>query len=208
MATLTNTSRNRRLLVAGALIAVLCGIAALMLNAQSTDVIYACVGNKNGAVKIVTDATECGKSEHLLTWGQQGPAGPPGPTGPAGATGGFDLVADDGTVQGTVLGTYLGMYTDPYDPSPTPEYAYHLWWSDSHQAVRRVGMYPSVGSVLYYSGPDCTGRRFIVRPQGIVSNELMRGPAKDGQFTYRSSPRELRLVRLRVVEIRVGRLGV
>lgn len=52
--------------------------------------IFACVGDRSGATRIVPEGTECLRGEHLVSWnvgGPQGPQGEQGPAGPAGSPG-------------------------------------------------------------------------------------------------------------------------
>lgn len=80
-----------------AAIAFAAGLAVAVHAAGSTTVIYACVTNSNGSIRIVPEGTACKSNETALNWNQQGPQGPPGP--PGGTSGGT----------GTVIG-YLGAY--------------------------------------------------------------------------------------------------
>jgi hypothetical protein len=71
-------------------------------GAITTGLIYACVNNSSGTIKIVSATTSCANNEILLVWngeGTQGPAGPTGPTGPTGATG--------------PAGSFSGTFTSP-----------------------------------------------------------------------------------------------
>jgi hypothetical protein len=50
-------------------------------------VIYGCVNNTSGAVRIVQSFTVCKATEHKIHWNQVGPQGPQGPKGAQGAQG-------------------------------------------------------------------------------------------------------------------------
>ena len=50
-------------------------------------IIYGCVNNSTGAIRIVSQNTVCKSSEHKVHWNQAGPQGPQGPQGPKGAQG-------------------------------------------------------------------------------------------------------------------------
>src|SRR5262249_6421965 len=68
---------------------LLAGIALIGTKAEA-QVIYACVNNGNGEVRVVAPGAACSSGWHSLAWnavGPQGPAGPIGPAGPAGAQG-------------------------------------------------------------------------------------------------------------------------
>lgn len=61
-----------------------------LATAVTTGLIYACVNNGSGTIKVVSATTTCATNEIQLVWnaeGVTGPAGPTGPTGPTGATG-------------------------------------------------------------------------------------------------------------------------
>src|SRR5438105_3038766 len=50
-------------------------------------VIYGCVHNPTGAVRIVQSTTTCTADETPVSWSQTGPAGAAGPAGPQGLPG-------------------------------------------------------------------------------------------------------------------------
>jgi len=67
-----------------------------LATAVTTGLIYACVNNSSGTIKVVSATTSCANNEIQLVWNAEGPAGatgatgatgPTGPTGAAGATG-------------------------------------------------------------------------------------------------------------------------
>ncbi len=61
-------------------------------GAITTGLIYACVNNSSGTIKIVSATASCASNEILLVWngeGSQGPTGATGPTGPTGPAGSF-----------------------------------------------------------------------------------------------------------------------
>ena len=79
------------------LVAAIVGASTVGLaGAITTGLIYACVNNSSGTIKIVNATTACANNEIQLVWnaegiigptGPEGPAGPTGPTGPTGASG-------------------------------------------------------------------------------------------------------------------------
>ena len=76
-----------RLLALLALAAI--ALVAWTLEAAATDgQIHSCI-RKNGTVEIVSDPSECSKTETPLSWNQVGPQGPEGPAGPEGQEGGM-----------------------------------------------------------------------------------------------------------------------
>lgn len=87
-------SRRLSLVVAGlgVLVVALAGFAAglAMRGALANDdegVLYACVGERSGAVRMVAQGTACLRGETLIQWNVEGPTGPQGLTGAPGATG-------------------------------------------------------------------------------------------------------------------------
>lgn len=68
-------------------------------GALTTGLIYACVNNSSGTIKVVSATTTCANNEILLVWNGDGTQGPAGPTGPTGATG--------------PAGTFGGVFTSP-----------------------------------------------------------------------------------------------
>jgi len=63
------------------------GVGVVAAQAQTGNVIYACVNSKSGKVTIVAAGSTCKAGETLVTWNIVGPAGPPGPAGPSGPAG-------------------------------------------------------------------------------------------------------------------------
>ena len=49
--------------------------------------INVCYSNRGGAIRIVSDASQCTKAEAFISWNQVGPMGPAGPAGPQGIQG-------------------------------------------------------------------------------------------------------------------------
>lgn len=86
-------TRMSRPAVAGLLVAGVTTAAGLILGApapaaaQTTGVIYACVGRLAGVVRIVSASDTCLPTERRVQWSVEGPRGPAGPAGPAGPTG-------------------------------------------------------------------------------------------------------------------------
>ena len=50
-------------------------------------VLYGCVNNTSGAIRIVSQSTVCKSTEHKIQWNQVGPQGSQGPQGPQGPAG-------------------------------------------------------------------------------------------------------------------------
>ncbi len=83
-------------------------------GAITTGLIYACVNNSSGTIKIVSATTSCANNEILLVWngdGSQGPTGPTGPTGPEGPTGPTGATGSTGATG--PAGTFSGVFTSP-----------------------------------------------------------------------------------------------
>ena len=58
-----------------------------LATAVTTGLIYACVNNSSGTIKIVSATTLCANNEIQLVWNAEGLTGSTGATGPTGATG-------------------------------------------------------------------------------------------------------------------------
>jgi hypothetical protein len=70
------------------LVVALIGTTAIGLAAATTaGVIYACVNNGSGTLKIVAASDACPNNWTAISWNAQGQAGPTGPTGPTGPVG-------------------------------------------------------------------------------------------------------------------------
>ena len=65
------------------------GLGALLLSgvARADSIVYACVNDHSGAVKIVAAAATCPGGQHAVQWSIQGPQGPQGSQGPRGPQG-------------------------------------------------------------------------------------------------------------------------
>ena len=68
----TRTKRVWRRLVA---LAVVVGSVAAFAPVASADMIYSCVVESSGTIKITRTADECNKSQVLLTWNDEGVKG-------------------------------------------------------------------------------------------------------------------------------------
>ena len=79
--------KRQRLMVAGALVLGLVLGAAVLAVAGNGGVIYACVNNDSGTVKIVDADTVCNENWTLTTWNQEGAPGAAGADGQDGADG-------------------------------------------------------------------------------------------------------------------------
>jgi hypothetical protein len=77
---------------------------ATSASAAAGTLIVACQNERNGLLRVVTDAAECRHREKAISWNVQGPPGPrgePGPPGPPGSGGGalaYAHVLADGTI--------------------------------------------------------------------------------------------------------------
>lgn len=95
----------------GALFALAAATGVAQASAGSdalSDPVHACVGNKYGAVRIVSEGTRCGRHQHAVTWNRSGPAGAagqPGPAGAAGPAGASGPAASDPTPRARDVGT-------------------------------------------------------------------------------------------------------
>ena len=65
------------------------GLGALLLSgvARADSIVYACVNDSSGRVRIVAAATTCLGGEHAVQWSITGPQGPQGPQGAQGPQG-------------------------------------------------------------------------------------------------------------------------
>ena len=83
-------SRRRKPALVVTLVASIFAGSVILANAVTSGVIYACVNNGSGAIKIVGANDTCANNWTMVSWNQQGPSGsvgPTGATGPAGPTG-------------------------------------------------------------------------------------------------------------------------
>ncbi|HEX9437184.1 MAG TPA: hypothetical protein VGA16_08525, partial [Candidatus Limnocylindria bacterium] len=117
----------RRLYVAITAIALTLSAVGLARAFEPGDVIYACVSEHTGAVKIVSATETCGKSDQRISWNSQGPVGPqgpagpqgsPGPAGPSGAPGPAGTVGALDDLAGKSCGT-TGTVSMMYGPAPS-----------------------------------------------------------------------------------------
>jgi collagen triple helix repeat protein len=85
--------RPKRILIAAAVIAVVCSGSAVAFAAGklsipgSNGIINGCYNRTNGNLRVVAAAGACRHPELPVSWNQTGPQGPAGPQGPTGATG-------------------------------------------------------------------------------------------------------------------------
>lgn len=77
---------KRALIGAGVLVTLISAGVAVTF-ADTGGVIFACVNNVNGSVRIVAAQVSCKPDETPVHWNVIGPQGPPGPQGPAGPAG-------------------------------------------------------------------------------------------------------------------------
>ena len=86
-----------RLAVAITIAAAIIGTSTVGLaTAVSTGMIYACVNNSSGTIKIVSATTTCANNEIQVVWNAEGVTGATGPTGPIGPTGATGAVGATG----------------------------------------------------------------------------------------------------------------
>lgn len=76
-----------RILIGGAVVTALLAAGTVITIADTGGVIFACVNNANGSVRIVAQQVSCKPNETAAHWNVIGPQGPPGPQGPAGPQG-------------------------------------------------------------------------------------------------------------------------
>src|SRR5262245_49837398 len=88
-----------------------------------TAVIYACVANSSGAIRIVSAAATCKGNETKINWNQGGPQGAVGPQGPQGTPGPAGATGPQG-VQGNQGST--GPKGDPGVQGPAGVSGYQL----------------------------------------------------------------------------------
>lgn len=81
------STRWSRVLIGGAVLSILLGAGTVVTFADTGGVIFACVNNTNGDVRIVAQQVSCKNNETAAHWNILGPQGPPGPQGPAGPAG-------------------------------------------------------------------------------------------------------------------------
>ena len=83
----------RTKLAAGAVAALIIGLLGGSITSASGDLVFACVNNSSGTIKIITaddaDAAEaqCPSNSYFLQWNKEGPQGPQGPQGDVGPQG-------------------------------------------------------------------------------------------------------------------------
>ena len=83
-------ARWTRLLIGATVLATLVAAGTVIVLADTGGVIFACVNNVNGSIRIVAQQVSCKPNETAAHWnviGPQGPAGPQGLAGPAGPPG-------------------------------------------------------------------------------------------------------------------------
>ena len=76
-----------RVLIGVGVLATLLGVGTVITLADTGGVIYACVNDSNGSVRIVAQQVSCKPNETAAHWNVIGPPGPVGPQGPAGPAG-------------------------------------------------------------------------------------------------------------------------
>jgi collagen triple helix repeat protein len=89
------TRMLRRALILGGLCVVVAavGSVAWAMTSANDKLVVVCAKKKSGALRLVTAAKDCRKTERAVTWNQQGQRGLPGPKGVAGEDG---LDGEDG----------------------------------------------------------------------------------------------------------------
>ena len=98
------STRWSRVLIGGAVLSILLGAGTVVTFADTGGVIFACVNNTNGDVRIVAQQVSCKNNETAAHWNILGPQGPPGPQGPAGPAGPQGPPGQSGPQQ-AVIGT-------------------------------------------------------------------------------------------------------
>jgi hypothetical protein len=89
---------KRNLLVVLTIVTALAigGASAVLASGNSGNVIYACVNNSSGTVKIVAADTVCHENSTLVHWNQEGTPGQDGAPGADGADGADGMDGQDG----------------------------------------------------------------------------------------------------------------
>ena len=106
------------------LAATLIGMTSVgLVSAVTTGVIYACVNNSSGALKIVRASEACAANWTAIQWNSEGPRGATGPagvTGPGGATGASGVLGDLDQLTGKPCNTVgvAGTVTISYGGAP------------------------------------------------------------------------------------------
>lgn len=88
----------RRALILGGLCVLVAavGSVAWAMTSATDDKLVACAKKKGGALRLVTAAKECRKTERAVTWNQQGLRGLPGARGAEGLDGEDGIDGEDG----------------------------------------------------------------------------------------------------------------
>jgi len=78
----------RRALILGGLCVVVAAVGSVgWAMTSANDKLVACARKSSGALRLVSAAKDCRKTERVVTWNQQGQRGLPGPRGVAGEAG-------------------------------------------------------------------------------------------------------------------------
>jgi hypothetical protein len=139
---------------------ILAALVLLFGTAASAQVINGCVKNKNGALRIVADPTDCTSRETPISWNVQGPQGEPGVDGADGAPGadGSDAeVLHVFDAMGTDVGLLLNWEVRKVDVFiPDLDLTVRLSVLDASLDTNA----PAFISALFYTTPDCSGQAY------------------------------------------------
>jgi hypothetical protein len=115
-----------RLLVGLTVAFVSAGLLVTVTAQSASNILYACVHNVTGALRLAPAGVSCLQNESLIQWnvtGPQGPQGPVGPTGPNGPQGPQGPAGSTASSEPVVVGTMDGA---PLGHPPTDIYG--LTW--------------------------------------------------------------------------------
>jgi hypothetical protein len=147
-------------------------------QAQTQNLVYACIQKNNGQARIVADVSECRPSETAVSWNQvgiqgtQGPkgdtgatgaAGPQGPQGPTGATGAVGPIGPQGPKGDTGATGAVGSQGPKGDTGATG-------------ATGPQGPTGATGAVGPQGPQGLTGATGAVGPQGPQGAKGPQGP--------------------------------
>jgi hypothetical protein len=165
--------RSSRLGVVMTLVAAIIGAGSVGLAAAvTTGVIYACVNNGSGTVKIIGATDTCPNNWTLISWSQaggtQGPAGPTGPTGPTGATGATGPTGATGATGATGPTGATGA-TGPTGPAGTAT----GFGTGTNWAAAGRGTECTLGEVILTAGAVANGTPANGQLLPIIQNQAL-----------------------------------
>jgi hypothetical protein len=145
-------------------------------TAAQAEIVYACVSNKYGMVRIVAEGVRCRDSETPLRWnvaGPQGPQGIPGPPGPQALGGSSPLAVFDakGLKMGDVVTATYFVSTHPwivgFTPEGAPNVVLAVMQTFSYGPFDKIISFAGAG-FLYYASSDCSGQPFVDHTNAVL----------------------------------------